>query len=113
MTLEELAEHLGGKGKAKIVWDCYSIGVDPSHLFGKVIRLGWDDYESIVNRLPAKRRTQRLGPETLEKLEQLYKQSYSSSSSSSHPTTRSQKLKVVLQHCHTFHGQVMILPSYY
>jgi hypothetical protein len=78
MPFDELAERLGGKGRAQIVWDCYSIGVDPSNMFGEVIRLGWDDYESIVNRLPSQRRSQRLGSDALEKLEDLYKQSYGS-----------------------------------
>jgi hypothetical protein len=76
MSMEELSQKLGGKGRAQIVWDFYSIGVDPANIFGKIIKLGWDDYESILNMLPSQRRSQRLGPETLDKLKQLYQQSY-------------------------------------
>ncbi|KAG7347830.1 radical SAM superfamily protein [Nitzschia inconspicua] len=76
MSIEELSEKLGGRGRAQIVWDCYSIGVDPANLFGRVIKLGWDDYETILNELPSQRRSQRLGPETLEKLKELYQQSF-------------------------------------
>jgi hypothetical protein len=76
MSVEELSRKLGGKGRAQIVWDCYSIGVDPANMFGKVIKLGWDDYESILNMLPSQRRSQRLGPETLDKLKQLYQEAY-------------------------------------
>jgi hypothetical protein len=75
MSLDELALVLGGKGRAQIVWDCYKLGIDPSNMFGSVIRLGYDDYESIVNQLPSQRRSQRLGPDTLQKLKQLYRKS--------------------------------------
>jgi len=73
MQIEELAQHIGGKGRAQIVWDCYSIGIDPADYFG-TINLGYDDYESILQLMPSKRRTQKLGSETLEKLAALYPQ---------------------------------------
>jgi 23S rRNA (adenine2503-C2)-methyltransferase len=76
MSFEELSEALGGAGRARIVWDCYKLGIDPAHMFGSVINLGQDDYESIVARLPSQRRTQKLGPETLDKLQKLYQNSY-------------------------------------
>jgi hypothetical protein len=76
MSFEELSEALGGAGRARIVWDCYKLGIDPAHMFGSVINLGQDDYESIVNRLPSQRRTQKLGPDTLDKLQKLYQNSY-------------------------------------
>ena len=76
MSFEELTEALGGAGRARIVWDCYKLGIDPAHMYGEVIDLGFDDYETIVNQLPSQRRTQRLGPDTLGKLEKLYKESY-------------------------------------
>ena len=76
MSFEDLAVALGGAGRARIAWDCYKLGIDPAHMFGSVINLGNDDYESIVSKLPSQRRTQRLGVETLNKLQQLYKESY-------------------------------------
>jgi len=72
MQIDELAEVLGGKGRAQIVWDCYTIGIDPSNFFGSVIELGYDDYESIVDIMPSQRRGQKLGPGALEKLSSLY-----------------------------------------
>ena len=72
MKIDELAEVLGGTGRAKIVWDCYSIGVDPFDFFGPTINLGYDDYESIYGMLPSQRRGQRLSEQTLDKLKSLY-----------------------------------------
>eukprot|EP00531_Pseudo-nitzschia_arenysensis_P007516 CAMPEP_0116130078 /NCGR_PEP_ID=MMETSP0329-20121206/8264_1 /TAXON_ID=697910 /ORGANISM="Pseudo-nitzschia arenysensis, Strain B593" /LENGTH=473 /DNA_ID=CAMNT_0003624385 /DNA_START=134 /DNA_END=1556 /DNA_ORIENTATION=+ len=74
MSLKDL--RLGGAGRARIVWDCFKLGIDPAHMYGDVIDLGNDDYESIVNKLPSARRTQRLGPDTLGKLEKLYQDSF-------------------------------------
>ena len=76
MSLEDLAVALGGEGRARIVWDCYKLGIDPAHMFGSVINLGRDDYESIVNKLPSQRRAQRLGSDTLARLKKLYQESY-------------------------------------
>lgn len=49
-------------------------GIEPTHFHGDAIQLGYDDFESIYNMLPSQRRSQRLGAETLSKLEQLYQQ---------------------------------------
>jgi len=76
MSFEELVVALGGAGRARIVWDCYKLGIDPAHMYGSVINLGYDDYESIVSKLPSQRRTQRLGADTLDKLQKLYQDSY-------------------------------------
>ena len=76
MSFEDLAVALGGAGRARIVWDCYKLGIDPVHMYGEVINLGHDDYESIVSKLPSSRRSQRLGPGTLGKLQKLYQDSY-------------------------------------
>mmetsp|Transcript_28176 Transcript_28176/g.68586 ORF Transcript_28176/g.68586 Transcript_28176/m.68586 type:complete len:440 (+) Transcript_28176:209-1528(+) len=73
MQIDELADYLGGKGRAQIVWDCYSIGIDPADYFGSIY-LGYDDYETIMQLMPSMRRTQKLGSETLEKLAALYPQ---------------------------------------
>mmetsp|Transcript_25210 Transcript_25210/g.59446 ORF Transcript_25210/g.59446 Transcript_25210/m.59446 type:complete len:489 (-) Transcript_25210:1545-3011(-) len=83
MTFEELSSALGGVGRAKIVWDCYKLGIDPANMFGSVIDLGQDDYESIFNQLPSKRRAQRLGLGTLNKLRALYQNSYGGQSNPS------------------------------
>lgn len=72
MQIDELAEILGGTGRAKIVWDCYSIGIEPTHFHGSAMHLGYDDFESIYSLLPSRRRNQRLGPETLQRLQELY-----------------------------------------
>lgn len=71
MSLQELADYLGGKGRAQIVWDCYSIGIDPADYFGS-IHLGYDDYESILQLMPSTRRTQKLSAASLQKLAALY-----------------------------------------
>ena len=76
MSIEELSEELGGVGRARIVWDCYTLGIDPDHMFGKVIDLGQDDYETIVGLLPSQRRSQKLAQGTLDKLQRLHQNSY-------------------------------------
>ncbi|CAJ1965884.1 unnamed protein product [Cylindrotheca closterium] len=73
MQIDELDKYLGGEGRAQIVWDCYSIGIDPADYFGS-IHLGYDDYETIMQLMPSMRRTQKLDSETLEKLAALYPQ---------------------------------------
>ena len=72
MSIDELGNVLGGKGRAQIVWDVYKLGIDPIDFFGSVISLGHDDYESIYSMLPSSRRSQRLGPDALKKLSSLY-----------------------------------------
>eukprot|EP00522_Entomoneis_paludosa_P013071 CAMPEP_0172451510 /NCGR_PEP_ID=MMETSP1065-20121228/9531_1 /TAXON_ID=265537 /ORGANISM="Amphiprora paludosa, Strain CCMP125" /LENGTH=502 /DNA_ID=CAMNT_0013203473 /DNA_START=263 /DNA_END=1771 /DNA_ORIENTATION=+ len=77
MSVDELAAHLGGRGRARLAWDCYAIGVDPANYFNRVIRLGMDVYETIYDQLPSSRRTQRLGMPTLDALSKLYQQTCS------------------------------------
>lgn len=72
MTLDELATHLDGYGRARLAWDCYSIGVDPALFFSSGVSLGWDDFETIYNLLPTQRRRQTLGKEALARLGELY-----------------------------------------
>jgi hypothetical protein len=72
MQIDELAQVLGGRGRARIAWDCYALGIDPMDFFGSVIRLGYDDYESSVGMLPSSRRSQKLGPDALQKLASSY-----------------------------------------
>lgn len=72
MTVDELAVQLGGRGRARLVWDCYTIGVDPAMFYGTTIQLGHDDYESLLELLPSHRRSQRLGADALHKLAATY-----------------------------------------
>jgi hypothetical protein len=73
MDMNTLAQHMGGHGRAKLVWDCYKVGIDPSNLHGDVMNLGpsWEDYETIMGLLPSKRRSQRLSQSSLNILEDL------------------------------------------
>jgi 23S rRNA (adenine2503-C2)-methyltransferase len=77
MTVDELADKLGGRGRALIAWDCYSIGIDPALLFGSVISpgiddAGIDDFETVSRLRPTGRRSQTLGTDALQKLAELY-----------------------------------------
>jgi 23S rRNA (adenine2503-C2)-methyltransferase len=69
MSLEELAIHLNGWGRARIAWDCYLLGIDPYHYFSGS-EIG-EPMEAIQSLLPTSRKTQRLGSATLEALCQL------------------------------------------
>jgi len=82
MNVDELAEEMGGWGRARLVWDYYRIGIDPlkyfrhqepSNALEKFIQ-GVDANDSdIVNLLPSARRTQSLlGKAALDKLQELY-----------------------------------------
>lgn len=76
MTVDELAQHLDdGYGRARLAWDCYSIGVDPALFYGSIIRLGHDDFETIYDLLPTSRRRQTMGKDALELLGKLYSSS--------------------------------------
>jgi len=67
MTVEELADVLGGFGRAQLAWDCYSIGVDPQLFFSSEQQE--DDEVAMIQQLfPSKRRTQTLGPDALQRL---------------------------------------------
>jgi 23S rRNA (adenine2503-C2)-methyltransferase len=73
MSVDELAEKLGGRGRALIAWDCYSIGIDPALHFGtSVSSPGIDDLETISLLRPTGRRSQTLGTDALQKLAELY-----------------------------------------
>mmetsp|Transcript_3876 Transcript_3876/g.5600 ORF Transcript_3876/g.5600 Transcript_3876/m.5600 type:complete len:449 (-) Transcript_3876:75-1421(-) len=70
MSVDELAEVLGGKGRALLAWDCYSIGIDPAIFFGDPT---FENADEIRSLLPTQRRTQTLGKDALSKLSSLYK----------------------------------------
>lgn len=72
MTVDELAEVLGGRGRARLAWDCYSIGIDPQIYFGKNNNNTDDNIAAIQGLLPACRKTQTMGREALERLASLY-----------------------------------------
>lgn len=83
MNIEELAERLGGRGRAKLVWDYMKIGVDPlvhfrgssstSSILDTFIQ-GVDDAsnDDIQSLLPNTRRTQPLGKAALDMLQDMY-----------------------------------------
>ena len=63
LSVDELAPLLGGRGRARLAWDCYSIGVDPHWYFSQP-----ETDPAIQNELPTCRQRQRLGAEALRKL---------------------------------------------
>ncbi len=100
MNVDELAEVMQGRGRARLVWDMYRIGVDPLVYFNNIksqqestnnvvtdhtpniisstknlityIENSEDNLESIQNLLPTSRKTQGLGVDALNKLASLY-----------------------------------------
>jgi len=74
MTIPELADHLGGRGRARLAWDCYRIGVDPALLFAADNNTHDTDIDNNNNNnamtalLPGSRRRQRLGAAAPERL---------------------------------------------
>jgi len=84
MNVDELAEEMGGWGRARLVWDFYRIGVDPLVYFREkkssssaleTFMQGVDaNDDTIQNLLPSSRKTQPLGQAALDKLEDLYKE---------------------------------------
>jgi hypothetical protein len=77
MSLTELSFYLGGTGRAKLVWDCYRVGIDPQKIYSTSVMDDDDDDDddddaAVSELLPAKRRTQRLGTEALQKLADTY-----------------------------------------
>jgi hypothetical protein len=85
MSIPELAQHLGGTGRAKLVWDCYSLGIDPALYFSEPsatstkaeASTSHNDSTSTSNGdlsklFPGSRRHQRLGADALHKLSALY-----------------------------------------
>ena len=78
MQVSELARHMGGYGRAKLVWDCYRVGVDPAIFFrddttATIITTDEKEtQETITQLLAGSRRNTRLGKEALSKLAELY-----------------------------------------
>merc|ERR1712048_178516 len=78
MPFDDLASELGGRDSgelaAKLVWDCYQIGIDALQLFGNRISLDWhDDYESLLNLLPRADRNAKLSEGAQARMKQLYR----------------------------------------
>jgi hypothetical protein len=63
MSLNELALHLNGYGRAQLAWDCYQYGVDPIVYFS-IATTKW--------KFPSRRRNQTLGFDALERISHLY-----------------------------------------
>jgi hypothetical protein len=74
LSMEELADILGGTGRAKLCWDLYAIGVDPADYFGTHALYANEDRDSISRLLPSSRRNLSLGKHALERLASLYPQ---------------------------------------
>lgn len=84
MNVDELAEIIGGKGRSRLVWDYYRIGIDPLKYFrneassGNVLDAFMQGIETndedIQNLLPSSRKTQPLGKDALERLSSLYEE---------------------------------------
>ncbi|KAL7531544.1 hypothetical protein ACHAWF_003812 [Thalassiosira exigua] len=83
-SIDELGSILGGRGQARLAWDCYREGVDPSLLFGPQggdeddefdSALDLDEYRNgeLLKRrvIPMPRRSQPLGGLTLGSLSNL------------------------------------------
>jgi hypothetical protein len=112
MSLSELASHLGGLGRAKLVWDMYRIGVDPLAQRQQRQRQRLDDDHAqpqhnsnhvqellLQSLLPSSRRTQRLGADALDRLASLYTDYNYSNGTSSRPDNRVDVLVPPLAHC--------------
>ena len=82
---DELSDILGGRGRARLAWDCYSEGADPQYLFApprqqwreqqqhSATRNEYADAEHAKGRvLPTPRRTQVLGASALGLLSDLH-----------------------------------------
>lgn len=104
MNVDELAEVMQGRGRARLVWDMYRIGVDPLIYFNNNVKSkestnlvtdhpqnspniisstknlityiehSEENHESIQNLLPTSRKTQGLGVDALINLASLYEQ---------------------------------------
>jgi len=70
MIVEELADVLGGYGRAQLIWDYYSIGVDPQLWFGNNNNssMMMEEATDISKLLPSARRTKTLGAEARRRL---------------------------------------------
>ena len=69
LTVQELGERLGGLGRGRIAWDCYSKGIDPHLYFTGQEKT--ESEEEIQQLRPSSRRAQPLGKGTLESLSQV------------------------------------------
>ena len=69
LNVEELGERLGGLGRGRIAWDCYSNGIDPQLFFSG--RETSESVPQVQKLLPNSRQTQTLGKESLELLLQV------------------------------------------
>lgn len=91
MSIDELSTALGGKGRARIAWDCYVEGVDPQYLFhsshfsphgdkssaaasaSSIISNEYHDKEQLKKQiLPTPRQTQPLGAPALDLLSNIH-----------------------------------------
>jgi hypothetical protein len=83
MNVDELAEELGGWGRARLAWDYMRVGVDPLVHFREKTSSFTSTLETFIqgidangddiqNLLPNARRTQLLGRDALDKLQELY-----------------------------------------
>lgn len=72
LTISELAEVMGGRGRALLAWDCYANGIDPALFFADPVDLGEDTVEALKGLFASSRRGQRLGKGALERLSSLY-----------------------------------------
>jgi hypothetical protein len=91
MSLNELAIHLNGYGRAQLAWDCYQYGVDPIVYFSNpttnssirsnnnnvhLVDTSTDTAVTSTNtakwKFPSRRRNQTLGFDALERISQLY-----------------------------------------
>ena len=82
MSIEQLENALGGWGRARLAWDCYSNGVDPAYLFGDVTphnimsSIALNEYaDKLAVKeavLPTPRVTQPLGKGALSSLSDLH-----------------------------------------
>jgi hypothetical protein len=92
LTLEELANVLGGKGRAQACWDCFRVGVDPSWFYAEggdnadepieatlleslqphCAPTRWSRSQIQQELITPRRQSQRVGRDALQKLEQAF-----------------------------------------
>ena len=98
MSIDELAIHLGGQGRARIAWDCYLLGVDPIQYYAKN---STTIDNTIASLLPTGRRSATLGKDALQRLTDLGGQVDGGIATLSHISTstdRTTKLLLKLVH---------------
>ena len=80
MTIDQLEKVLGGRGRARLAWDCYCNGADPAYFFGDTHLLAansifgeYSDKSSLAQHvLPTPRVTQTIGKNGLSLLADLH-----------------------------------------